>query len=116
MRHSNKVKKLNRPKDQRVSLVKNLMKSILKHGTINTTEARYKVVRSHFDKLINTAKSDDNTTVRRLFAVLRDKELCEKAMDIAKGFDNRNSGYLRAYKLDNRKGDNAKMVRIEIVK
>ena len=116
MRHRSNVKKLNRPKDQRVSLIRNLLKSMVKHETINTTEARYKVLRSHFDKLINTAKADDNTAVRRLFAILRDKELCDKTIEMARKYDSKNSGYLKVYKLDNRKGDNAKMVRVELTK
>lgn len=116
MRHRNTVNKLNRAKTERVSLIRNLLKSIVIHETINTTENRYKAIRSHFDKLINQAKIEDNSSFRRLFAILRDEKLCQKAMDIAKTFEGRTGGYLRVYKLDNRGGDNAKMVKVELVK
>ncbi|MEI7603720.1 MAG: 50S ribosomal protein L17 [bacterium] len=117
MRHRNTVLKLNRAKPERVSMVRNLLKSIIKHETINTTESRYKSLRSHFDRLVTVAKAGDNTATRRVFNILRDKELSMKMInDIAKRYETRNSGYLRAYKLENRQGDNAKMVKIELVK
>lgn len=117
MRHRNTVKKLNRPTDERISLIRNLLKSIVKNEKITTTEARSKVVRSHFDKLINLAKKSDMDSFRKAFAILRDTELTRKLTDdIAKRYDHKNSGYLHTYKLENRKGDNARMVRIELTK
>ena len=117
MRHRNTVKKLNRAKTERVGLIKNLLKSIVKYEVINTTEARYKVIRGHFDKLVNTGKVGDQNSTRRLFAILRDEELVKKVTEnISTRYANRKSGYLKSYKLENRGGDNAKMVRLEVIK
>jgi large subunit ribosomal protein L17 len=117
MRHRNTVKKLNRPKNERVLMIRNLLKSLVENESIVTTESRYKVVRSSFDKLVNTAKKNEELlAMRRIFAVLRSKELSRKVVeDLAKRHE-KTSGYLNAYKLDNRKGDNAKMVKVQISK
>lgn len=117
MRHRNTVKKLNRAKTERVGLIKNLLKSVVKYEVINTTESRYKVIRGHFDKLVNIAKIGDQNAMRKLFAILRDEVLVDKLINnIAKRYDTRKSGYIKAYKLDNRGGDNARMVRVEVIK
>ena len=117
MRHRNTVKKLNRRKNERVSMVKNLLKSLVKYEVIKTTEARYKVLRGSFDKLVNTAKKRDIESYRRVFAILRDKELSNKVtQDFVKRYSEKKSGYVKSYKLENRRGDNAKMVRVEVIK
>jgi len=119
MRHRNTVKKLNKSKSERKGLIRNLLKSLIEHDSITTTEARYKVLRGHFDRLIKTSRTsgEENTTLRRVYDVLRDEKLARKLInDISKKDEGRTSGFLRCFKLDNRQGDNAKMVKVEIVK
>ena len=38
MRHQNRLKKLNRPADQRKALVRGLVTEVLRHGRITTTK------------------------------------------------------------------------------
>jgi large subunit ribosomal protein L17 len=48
-------RKLNRPTDQRMALLRNQVTALLWHGRIETTEARAKEVRKIAEKLITLA-------------------------------------------------------------
>lgn len=63
-------RKLGRPTDQRMAILKNLVTSLIQYGRIETTETRAKEVRDIVEKLITLAvkecdnfKSSDNVTV-----------------------------------------------------
>lgn len=58
MRHRVAHRKLNKPTDQRMALLKNQVQALFTHERIITTEARAKEVRSLAEKLITKAKVD----------------------------------------------------------
>jgi large subunit ribosomal protein L17 len=58
MRHKISHRKLNKPTDQRMALLKNQVQALFTHERIVTTEARAKEVRSLAEKLITRAKVD----------------------------------------------------------
>lgn len=58
MRHRIAGRRLGRPTDQRIALLRNLVTSLLWHGSVVTTEARAKEARSMAEKLITLAKED----------------------------------------------------------
>ena len=58
MRHKISHRKLNKPTDQRMALLKNQVQALFTHERIVTTEARAKEVRSMAEKLITKAKVD----------------------------------------------------------
>ena len=58
MRHKVAHRKLNKPTDQRMALLKNQVQALFMHERIVTTEARAKEVRSLAEKLITRAKVD----------------------------------------------------------
>jgi large subunit ribosomal protein L17 len=58
MRHKVAQRKLNKPTDQRMALLKNQVQALFTHERIVTTEARAKEVRSLAEKLITKAKTD----------------------------------------------------------
>src|SRR5687768_18374761 len=58
MRHKVAHRKLNKPTDQRMALLKNQMQALFMHERVVTTEARAKEVRSLAEKLITKAKVD----------------------------------------------------------
>ena len=67
-----------------------------------------------FDRLVTYAKKGDLHSRRLAASVLRkynlanDVDALDKLFnDLAKRFANRNGGYIRVLKLENRKGDNA---------
>ena len=58
MRHRVGHRKLNKPTDQRMALLKNQVQALFLHERLVTTEARAKEVRSMAEKLITKAKVD----------------------------------------------------------
>lgn len=58
MRHKVGKRKLNKPTDQRLALLKNQVQALFLHERVVTTEARAKEVRSLAEKLITRAKQD----------------------------------------------------------
>src|SRR5690554_2992484 len=64
MRHKVSHRKLNKPTDQRMALLKNQMQGLFMHERLVTTEARAKEVRSFAEKLITRAKVDNQANRR----------------------------------------------------
>jgi len=58
MRHKVGKRKLNKPTDQRMALLKNQVTALFMHERIVTTEARAREVRSMAEKIITRAKAD----------------------------------------------------------
>jgi large subunit ribosomal protein L17 len=58
MRHKVAHRKLNKPTDQRMALLKNQVQALFMHERVVTTEARAREVRSLAEKLITKAKVD----------------------------------------------------------
>ena len=54
--HANKLKKLNRPADQRKALLRGLTTELIRHGRIKTTTIRCKELRKTTDHIIQLAK------------------------------------------------------------
>jgi large subunit ribosomal protein L17 len=111
-------RKLGRPTDQRVAMLRNLVTSFFKSedGRIITTEAKAKEIRSIAEKMITLAKRGDLHSRRQVLAYIREEEVVKKLFDeIAKKYEGRNGGYTRILKLGPRRGDSAPMVIIELV-
>ncbi|WP_339022637.1 50S ribosomal protein L17 [Spiroplasma endosymbiont of Crioceris asparagi] len=106
----------------RVALMRNLTTELIVKERIELTETRAKELRRHFDKMVTLAKKGDLHSRRQAAAWLRDIDASEKETALQKLFDkiakkykDRNGGYTRILKLDNRKGDNAPICIIELV-
>ena len=119
MRHLVKGRKLNRTASHRVSMKRNLAMSLIEHKRIKTTLPKAKELESFVDRLITYAKKNDLSSYRLLTQKLPGK-LGKKSTnllihEIAPNYIDRNGGYTRIIKLENRKNDNAKMSLIEFV-
>lgn len=103
-------------KGQRQALRRNQVTDLILHGSLTTTEAKAKVLKSEVELLISRAKKLDLSARRRVLAFLQKKEAAKKLFDqIAPQFKGRVGGYVRVVKLPPRRGDNAPMARIEFV-
>ncbi len=117
MRHKRKVKKLQRDVDHRRALIKNLCRSLLKHGKIETTLVKAKAIRPFMEHLIDIAKKDTVANRRRAFAFLSDRKLVKKLFeDVAKRFNDTTGGYTQIIRTGTRVGDNAQMAIIQFTK
>ena len=104
------------PAHQRLMLA-NLATSLFEHGSITTTEAKAKRLRPLAERLITFAKKGDLHARRQVMTVVRDKDVVHALFaEIGPFFSDRNGGYTRIIKVEARKGDNAPMAVIELVR
>jgi len=116
MRHRINGKKLSLNHDQRKALFKNLINSLILNGQIKTTEAKAKAVRRLAEKLITKGKEQTLHARRLIAAFLQNKKAVNKIVDeLAPLFKKRPGGYTRIVPLGERRGDNAPMVKLELV-
>ena len=85
--------------------------------SIVTTESRTKEVRKFVDKMITYGKDGSLVSRRKALAFLQnDKVAVNKVFnELAPRYANRNGGYTRLIKLNERKGDDAMQIRLELV-
>ena len=119
MRHLNKGRKLNRTASHRKALLSNLASALITYKRIVTTEPKAKELRRFADRLVTYAKKDELHGRRLILKSIKgkaNKKISNILIhDIAPNYTNRNGGYTRIIKLDNRKNDNAKRCMIEFV-
>jgi large subunit ribosomal protein L17 len=116
MRHKNKGKILDRDKAAREMMLRNLASSVLMYEKIKTTLVKAKTVRSLVEKSISIAKDNTLTARRKLIEILPQKMAVKKAIEVlGPRFKDRKGGYTRITKLNNRKGDGADVVLLELV-
>ncbi len=110
-------RKLGRTNKHRRSMLANLTKDLIMNERIETTETRAKEVRKFVDKMISYGKDGSLVARRKALAFLHnDNEVVKKVFDdLAKRYENRNGGYTRILKLDERRGDDALVVILELV-
>ncbi|MGB9587058.1 MAG: 50S ribosomal protein L17 [Armatimonadota bacterium] len=116
MRHRVAGRKFGLPSDQRMALLKGLLRALIKHGQIETTETRAKDVRSIAEKVITTAKTNDLHARRLARRWLNDEDLVKLLFDtVVPRFASRHGGYTRITKIGYRRGDAAPMAKLEII-
>jgi large subunit ribosomal protein L17 len=104
------------PAHERLILA-NLATSLFEHDSITTTEAKAKRLRPLAERLITFAKRGDLHSRRRVMTVIRDKGVVHRLfVEIAPDMADRPGGYTRITKIGARKGDNAPMAVIELVR
>lgn len=104
------------PAHERLMLA-NLATSLFTHGRITTTQAKAKKLRPYAERLISKAKRGDQHNRRQIMRVIRDKEVVHRLVtEIGPFFVDRDGGYTRIMKTLPRKGDNAPMAIIELVR
>ena len=110
-------RKLGRTNKHRRSMLANLTKDIIMNGKIKTTETRAKEARKFVDKMITYGKDGSLVARRKALAFLQNDNVAVQKVfdDLAKRFANRNGGYTRIIKIDERRGDDALIVVLELV-
>ena len=111
------TRKLGKPTDQRLAMLKTQTTDLLLNGKIVTTEARAKEVRKFVEKMITYGKRGTLVSRRKALAfVNNDNQVVSKVFDeLAKRYETRNGGYTRIIKLKERVGDDALTVKLELV-
>jgi large subunit ribosomal protein L17 len=98
------------------AILANLATALFEHGRIKTTEPKARALRPYAEKLITHAKKGSLHNRREVLKKIRDKDVVHNLFaEIGPFYSDRNGGYTRIIKVENRKGDNAPMAVIELV-
>jgi len=97
-------------------MVRNMVTSLFKHEQLETTDARAKELRQVAEKMVTLAKRGDLHARRQAMATIREKAVVHKLFDELKDrFMDRQGGYVRIVKKENRKGDGALISIIQLL-
>ena len=108
MRHLRAGRNLGRAPSHRSAMVRNLVTSLFKHEQMETTDARAKELRQVAERMITLAKRGDLHARRQALATIKEKAVVHKLFNELKDrFMDRQGGYVRIVKKENRKGDGA---------
>lgn len=116
MRHRVASKSFNRDTKERKALFKGLVRSLIEHGSIETTIAKAKVIKSITDRILSKA-TVDTVAKRRLLHTFFGKSdvvntIFEKVIPAAGG---RTSGFTRIEVQTKRRGDNTQTALLMLV-
>lgn len=116
MRHKVDGYKLGRASDERRSLLRNLVTSVIEHERVITTVPKAKAAKPLLERMITLAKDDTLHARRQAAAFLQTPDAVKKLFDtLGARFGQRAGGYARIVRLGPRKGDGAEQAMLELV-
>lgn len=116
MRHRKNNVGLNRTPAHRRALLANLTTALVTHKKIVTTLPKARAARRFAERMITFARKGDVAARRQVLRKLHHRDVVKALFDeIGPKYADRNGGYTRIIKLDNRHGDNAPMAILELV-
>jgi large subunit ribosomal protein L17 len=116
VKHRIAGKKLGRPKDQRIALLRILASDLIRHERITTTEPKAVEAQRLVEKLITHGKEGSLHHRRIALSKVPNLAVVRKIFDdLASRYAGRPGGYTRIIKLGPRKGDAAPMALLELV-
>ena len=109
-------RKLGKPTDQRMAMLRAMTTYLLENGPIKTTVTRAKEVAPMAEKMITLAKKNDLAAYRQALAFLTKEDVAKKLFDqIGAKYATRDGGYTRVVRIGPRRGDAAEMAVIQLV-
>ncbi len=114
--------KLGRNSSARKAVLRDLVSALILHEKINTTLIKAKETEKVFAEMVTLAKDGSLASRRQAAETLRNyttpsgQSILQKLFsELAARYKDRNGGYTRIYKLEQRQGDGAEMALIELV-
>lgn len=108
--------KLSRKSGPRRALLRSLVTSFLKNGSIETTAAKAKALRPQAEKMVTLAKRGDLHARRQAMSYLLDEDVVTTLFEkIGPRMEGREGGYTRIVHKGPRRGDGAPMVILELM-
>ena len=109
-------RKLGKPTDQRIAMLRAMTTYLLENGQIKTTVSRAKEVAPMAEKMITLAKNANLANYRKALSYLTKEDVAKKLFDeIGPKYATRNGGYTRVVKIGPRRGDCAEMAIVQLV-
>jgi len=116
MRHSKGNRKLSKPTDQRIALLRSMALSLMINGKINTSRDRAKETRRLVEKIAALSKKGGLSNLRRSLEIIPNKKAVTEFYKTApERFKDHAGGICRIVNIGSRRGDNADMVLLELV-
>lgn len=116
MRHNKSGRKLGRTSSHRLSMLSNMVVSLIEHERIKTTLPKAKEARRLAEKVITLGKTNTLHSRRQAFKIVKNETIVKKVFDVlGPRFAARPGGYTRILKTGFRHGDNAEMAILEFV-
>lgn len=116
MKHQVKAKHFNRDTKSRKALLRNLVRALIEHGQIESSEARAKEVRRLADKIISRAQKGDLATRRQIHRFFGKRDVVNTLFDqVVPAVGKRQTGFCSLEKLSNRRGDNMPVYRLALL-
>ena len=110
------TRKLGRPTDQRMAMLRQQVTDLLDTGRMETTVPRAKEIAPMAEKMITLGKAKDLASYRQALSFITRETVAKKVFDeIAPKYADRNGGYTRITRTGFRRGDAAEMAVIELV-
>jgi large subunit ribosomal protein L17 len=108
MRHLHGHKKISRPTDQRLALLKGLAKSLIRHGEITTSQAKAKALARYMQKLVKWARKGDVASLREIRRRIDDRDIIRKlTSEILPKLSDEPGGEVSVFSAGQRRGDGA---------
>lgn len=110
------TRKLGKPTDQRMAMLRAMVTYLLENGRIKTTVTRAKEVAPLAEKMITLAKKGDLAAYRKALAFITKEDVAHKLFnELGDKYTARDGGYTRIVRMGPRRGDAAEMAIIELV-
>jgi large subunit ribosomal protein L17 len=115
MRHRKGNKKLGRPTDQRIALLRTQAAQLFRYGRIMTTEAKAKALVGFADKLVHKAMAGDVHSIRQVRKHISDRDIIKHLVtEVVPKIGERDGGYVTVIKGYQRQGDGAPMALVKL--
>ena len=109
-------RKLGKPTDQRMAMLRAMVTYLLENGQIKTTLARAKEVQPLAEKMITLAKKNDLAAYRQALSFITKEDVAHKLFtEINQKYVSRDGGYTRVVRMGPRRGDAAEMAIVQLV-
>ena len=110
------TRKLGKPTDQRMAMLRQQVTDLLTYGKLTTTVTRAKEVRPLAEKMITIGKANTLASRRQALAFMTKEDAVTRVFTIlAPIYAERNGGYTRVVRLGARRGDAAEEAIIALV-
>lgn len=110
------VRKLGKPTDQRMAMLRQQVTDFLATGRMETTITRAKEIGPITEKMITLGKKKNLAAYRQALGFITREDVAKKLFDeIAPKYAERSGGYTRITRIGPRRGDAAEMAVIELV-
>ena len=110
------TRKLGKPTDQRMAMLRQMVTDFLDNGRMETTATRCKEIAPLAEKMIGLGKKNTLASRRQALSFITREDVVTKVFtQTAPGYSERNGGYTRITKIGPRRGDAAEMAIIELV-